>query len=110
MSMLTFFPSLKPSVSSSICFDVDQPVDDESELRELEREHEESVNWIFILCRQHFNFIRNQFSFISLPANQFDQTKAIQFTAVDLVAFGRNPPAGGAEQDTDDDGTFLAQN
>lgn len=43
MSMLTFFPSLKPSASSSICFDVDQPCDDESELREMEKEH---VEWV----------------------------------------------------------------
>lgn len=50
MSMLTFFPSLKPAISSSICFDVDQPCDDESELREMEKEHVEWVNKI------HFHF------------------------------------------------------
>lgn len=40
MSMIPLFPSLRPSVSSSICFDVDQPCDDESELREMEKEYD----------------------------------------------------------------------
>lgn len=43
MSMLPFFPSLKPSVVNSIWFDVDVPCDDESELRELEKEHHDWV-------------------------------------------------------------------
>lgn len=43
MSMLPFFPSLKPSVVNSNWFDVDVPCDDESELRELEKEHHDWV-------------------------------------------------------------------
>lgn len=43
MSMLPFFPSLKPSVVNSIWFDVDVPCDDESELRELEKEHQDLI-------------------------------------------------------------------
>lgn len=45
MSMIPLFPSLRPSVSSSICFDVDQPCDDESELREMEKEYD---IWVII--------------------------------------------------------------
>lgn len=37
--MLPFFPSLRPSVVNSNWFDVDVPCDDETELRELEKEH-----------------------------------------------------------------------
>lgn len=44
MSMIPIFPSLRPSVSSSICFDVDQPCDDESELREMEKEYDAWVS------------------------------------------------------------------
>lgn len=43
MSMLPFFPSLKPSVVNSIWFNVDVPVDDENELRELEKEHHDTI-------------------------------------------------------------------
>lgn len=43
MSMLPFFPSLKPSVVNSIWFDVDVPCDEESELREMEKEHQDAV-------------------------------------------------------------------
>lgn len=39
MSMIPFFPSLRPSVSASLCYDVDMPCDDENELREMERDH-----------------------------------------------------------------------
>lgn len=38
MSMLPFFPSLKPPVLNSIWFNTDAPCDDETELRELEKE------------------------------------------------------------------------
>lgn len=48
--MLPFFPSLRPSVSSSICFDVDTPCDDESELREMEKEHVAWVRFLIIKC------------------------------------------------------------
>lgn len=41
--MLPFFPSLKPSVVNSIWFDVDVPCDEEAELREMEKEHQEAV-------------------------------------------------------------------
>lgn len=44
--MLPFFPSLRPSITNSICFDVDVPCDDENELREMEREH---VAWVSVL-------------------------------------------------------------
>lgn len=47
MSMIPLFPSLRPSVSSSICFDVDQPCDDESELREMEKEYDAWVGKTF---------------------------------------------------------------
>lgn len=43
MSMYPFFPSLRPTVGSSICIDADIPCDDESELREMEKEH---VAWV----------------------------------------------------------------
>ena len=39
--MIPFFPSLKPPLVTSIWFDVDVPCDDESELRFLEKEHQE---------------------------------------------------------------------
>lgn len=35
------------------------------------------------------------------------QLKSIQMTAVDLPPFGKNPPVGGADQDTDDEGKLL---
>lgn len=43
MSMIPFFPSLRPTVGSSICIDADSPCDEESELREIEKEH---VAWV----------------------------------------------------------------
>lgn len=43
--MYPFFPSLRPTVGSSICIDADIPCDDESELREMEKEH---VAWVRI--------------------------------------------------------------
>ncbi|XP_055314893.1 anaphase-promoting complex subunit 15 [Sitodiplosis mosellana] len=43
MSMIPFFPSLRPTVGSSICIDADTPCDEESELREIEKEH---VAWL----------------------------------------------------------------
>lgn len=52
MSMIPFFPSLRPTVGSSICIDADTPCDEESELREIEKEH---VAWVrtspnYLLC------------------------------------------------------------
>ncbi|XP_031641079.1 anaphase-promoting complex subunit 15 [Contarinia nasturtii] len=43
MSMIPMFPSLRPTVGSSICIDADTPCDEESELREIEKEH---VAWL----------------------------------------------------------------
>lgn len=43
MSMIPFFPSLRPTVGSSICIEADKPCDEESELREIEKEH---VAWV----------------------------------------------------------------
>lgn len=43
MSMIPFFPTLRPTVGSSICIDADSPCDEESELREIEKEH---VAWV----------------------------------------------------------------
>lgn len=52
MSMIPFFPSLRPTVGSSIRIDADTPCDEESELREIEKEH---VAWVrtnpnYLLC------------------------------------------------------------
>ena len=41
MSMIPFFPSLKPPLVSSIWFGVDIPCDDENELRLMEKEHQQ---------------------------------------------------------------------
>lgn len=43
MSMIPFFPSLRPTVGSSICIEADKPCDEEAELREIEKEH---VAWV----------------------------------------------------------------
>lgn len=42
--MFPFFPSLRPTVCSSICVEADIPCDDETELREMEKEH---VAWVY---------------------------------------------------------------
>lgn len=62
MSMIPFFPSLRPPISSSICFDVDLPCDDETELRELERDHVAYVSNLMHL----FSSLVNQL-FITFP-------------------------------------------
>lgn len=59
--MIPLFPSLRPSVSSSICFDVDQPCDDESELREMEKDYDAWVGetidaTLFIIFSWQFFF------------------------------------------------------
>lgn len=41
--MIPFFPSLRPTVGSSICIEADKPCDEEAELREIEKEH---VAWV----------------------------------------------------------------
>lgn len=46
MSMIPFFPSLRPTVESSIGIDADTPCDEEAELREIEKEH---VAWVNVL-------------------------------------------------------------
>lgn len=45
--MIPFFPSLRPTVVSSICIDADTPCDEEAELREMEKEHIAWVKTIF---------------------------------------------------------------
>lgn len=40
---LPLFPNLKPRLMHSSWFDVDQPCDDEDEVSQLEREHQ---NWV----------------------------------------------------------------
>lgn len=85
MSMLTFFPSLKPSASSSICFDVDQPCDDESELREMEKEH---VEWV--------SAKRSSFSVDSIlhPSDSFSFSAEIYSNDSRRFAAVRQKPAG----------------
>lgn len=39
------FPNLKPRLMHSSWFDVDQPCDDEEEVSQLEREHQ---NWVIL--------------------------------------------------------------
>lgn len=41
---LPLFPNLKPRLMHSSWFDVDQPCDDEDEVSQLEREHQNWVN------------------------------------------------------------------
>lgn len=55
MAMYPFFPSLRPTVGSSICIDADIPCDDESELREMEKEH---VAWVNICLFWLLEFIK----------------------------------------------------
>lgn len=40
---IPLFPNLKPRLMHSSWFDVDQPCDDEDEVSQLEREHQ---NWV----------------------------------------------------------------
>lgn len=53
MSMIPFFPSLRPTVGSSICIDADTPCDEESELRVIEKEH---VEWVRIIQNNQNSF------------------------------------------------------
>lgn len=104
MSMIPLFPSLRPSVSSSICFDVDQPCDDESELREMEKEYDAWVDanhwYIHIHSAVTFYFS------VYLPPNK--QLNAVKKIANDLPPFGENPPVGAPEPDTDDEGDLFS--
>lgn len=94
--MYPFFPSLRPTVGSSICIDADIPCDDESELREMEKEHVAWVNiWMFWFTWMFKIFVMNF------------QLKLIQQTAADLLPFGKVPPVGGPDLDTDDEGRLV---
>lgn len=42
--------------------------------------------------------------------NLHPQLKLIQQTASDLLPFGKVPPVGGPDPDTDDEGKFLNEN
>jgi Anaphase-promoting complex subunit 15 len=44
--MIPFFPSLTPPMTNSLWFDVDIPCDDESDVVQLENEHQ---NWVRFL-------------------------------------------------------------
>lgn len=43
MSQLPFFPRLRPSLVNDIWFDVDVSYDEEAELRELEKQHQDVI-------------------------------------------------------------------
>lgn len=43
MSMIPFFPTLRPSIASNLWFDVDIPCDDDLDVTNLETEHQ---NWL----------------------------------------------------------------
>lgn len=49
MSMIPFFPSLRPTAGSSICIEADKPCDEEAELREIEKEHVALVSCIGVM-------------------------------------------------------------
>lgn len=97
MSMVPLFPSLRPSVGSSICIDADTPCDEEAELRETEKEH---VAWVrstrMGASSQYYQCV-------------LFQLKTIQQTAIDLSPFGKVPPVG-TDPDTDDEGMCIARN
>lgn len=93
MSMIPIFPSLRPTIGSSICIDADAPCDEESELREIEKEHVAWVRRIRILVIHFHKF----WTF-------FLQLKSIQQTAFELAPFGKVPPTGPDGADTDDEG------
>lgn len=58
MSMIPFFPSLRPTVGSSICIEADKPCDEEAELREIEKEHVALVR-LFAINKYKNHLIEN---------------------------------------------------
>lgn len=102
MSMIPFFPSLRPTVGSSICIDADSPCDEESELRDMEKEH---VAWVSKSNAFSSSFVL-YWNLISFELFGDLQLKSIQQTASDLSPFGKVPPVG-PDPETDDEGISI---